>query len=861
MRSVAEQPSANRLELNDDGTPKRRYEQEEGEESRIVLRSTIGLVLANVFLLVKNVMFGDEPANAATSQGDAREQVQKMAQTDELPAEQPEEQGDGNGEPVEEETDADIGSSTTFGLLTSSAINVEPDLAPIRFRGSSHIASSNDNESLYGAKPGRAIGLNGDSIALTAPSGGGGGNGGGGHGGGSSGGETTGPDGNSPDPDDDEDDDDDHGTNPNTPEPPRQVNRLPIVLAPVVLSSLLANEARALSPADFLAHASDPDGDTLTIRDLKASSGTLLQNQNGGWTFTPDEGDTSGVTFTYKISDGKDAVLQTASLDLLPPPVPAVTTGTSGHDEMIGTPGNDILDGLAGNDLIYGREGDDVIYGGEGNDRLIGGDGNDVIFGGAGDDVIFGNAGDDVIDAGTGNDFADGGEGDDKIKGGEGQDTLLGGAGNDYVSGGEDDDTVHGDAGNDVLDGDAGNDSIDGGDGNDVARGGTGNDTVALGAANDTAIAEVNDGDDAYDGGEGTDTYDTSSTTADAVVDLVAGTAISSETGNDTIENFENVNSGSGNDSITGNDAANCVNAGAGHDAVDLGAGNDTAVAQAGDGNDTYEGGAGSDSYDASSTTADTTIDLGAETASSSDIGSDTISGFENVATGSGDDTIAGTDEANCVDAGAGADNVNLGGGDDTVVASAGDGDDIYDGGGGEDTYDMSTTTADALIDLISLTVTSVDVGSDVILNFENVKGGKGDDRIIASDARNVLIGGEGDDRFEFHSSAAMGNGRGYRDQILDFDIGDRIDIDKVRDEFADSMEESLEDKNIETFMILSNPDTPFTRPGELRIKYDTLDGRDVTILQGNTDYQDDIDFELELAGTYVLTDNDFYRA
>jgi hypothetical protein len=194
-------------------------------------------------------------------------------------------------------------------------------------------------------------------------------------------------------------------------------------------------------------------------------------------------------------------------------------------------------------------------------------------------------------------------------------------------------------------------------------------------------------------------------------------------------------------------------------------------------------------------------------------------------------------------------------------VASAGDGDDIYDGGGGEDTYDMSTTTADALIDLISLTVTSVDVGSDVILNFENVKGGKGDDRIIASDARNVLIGGEGDDRFEFHSSAAMGNGRGYRDQILDFDIGDRIDIDKVRDEFADSMEESLEDKNIETFMILSNPDTPFTRPGELRIKYDTLDGRDVTILQGNTDYQDDIDFELELAGTYVLTDNDFYRA
>ena len=67
-------------------------------------------------------------------------------------------------------------------------------------------------------------------------------------------------------------------------------------------------------------NASDPDGDTLSVQNLVASSGTLVDNNDGTWTFTPDQGDTTDVTFDYEVTDGGFSVSQTASLDLVPPP-------------------------------------------------------------------------------------------------------------------------------------------------------------------------------------------------------------------------------------------------------------------------------------------------------------------------------------------------------------------------------------------------------------------------------------------------------------------------------------------------------------------------------------------------------------
>jgi Ca2+-binding RTX toxin-like protein len=128
----------------------------------------------------------------------------------------------------------------------------------------------------------------------------------------------------------------------------------------------------------------------------------------------------------------------------------------------------------------------------------------------------------------------------------------------------------------DVVYGDAGADRIFGEAGNDLITAGAGDDAVFGGAGDDLIVAELGDGNDVYfgddsDGGTGVDTLDMSAATTSVTVNLGSGplsngTASSSLTGNDTIWGIENVNTGSGNDTITASNAANVMNGGAGND-------------------------------------------------------------------------------------------------------------------------------------------------------------------------------------------------------------------------------------------------------------------------------------------------------
>ena len=79
---------------------------------------------------------------------------------------------------------------------------------------------------------------------------------------------------------------------------------------------------------------------------------------------------------------------------------------------------------------------------------------------------------------------------------------------------------------------------------------------------------------DTIDGGTGVDTVDYSQAAQGVSVDLGAGTATSG-TDTDTLTNIENVISGSGSDSLTGSDADNVLDAGAGDDTVSGGDGSD----------------------------------------------------------------------------------------------------------------------------------------------------------------------------------------------------------------------------------------------------------------------------------------------
>ena len=90
----------------------------------------------------------------------------------------------------------------------------------------------------------------------------------------------------------------------------------PVALAPVAEDS----GARLITQAELLANASDVEGGPLTATGLaiNAGLGTLVDNGNGTWTYTPAPNNDTAVNFTYTISDGATAVAGSASLDLTP---------------------------------------------------------------------------------------------------------------------------------------------------------------------------------------------------------------------------------------------------------------------------------------------------------------------------------------------------------------------------------------------------------------------------------------------------------------------------------------------------------------------------------------------------------------
>ena len=270
-----------------------------------------------------------------------------------------------------------------------------------------------------------------------------------------------------------------------------------------------------------------------------------------------------------------------------------------------------------------------------------------------------------------------------------------------------------------------------------------------------------------------------------------------------------------GDDVIEGGGGDDILSGGAGEDAIDGGEGDDVYVAgtatptassaPAGlavaataesDGNDTVEGGEGIDTYDASLTVAPVEIDLAEGNATGAEIGSDTLSGIENVIGGAGDDVLTGDDAANVLTGNAGDDVIEGGGGDDRLEGGAGndvfiagsiaaegdiaDGNDVIDGGAGCDTYDASATVQGVVIDLAEGSATGVEIGCDSLAGLENATGGAGNDVLVASNAVNVMLGGSGNDVFVFPTVSTLSNGGYGRDEIRDFDIGDKIDFSRL---------------------------------------------------------------------------------
>ena len=120
------------------------------------------------------------------------------------------------------------------------------------------------------------------------------------------------------------------------------VNDAPVVTGSVTLAAIAEDSGvRVITQADLLGNAFDVDGPSLTAINpaISAGLGTLVDNGNGTWSYTPALNDATSVTFSYAVSDGIAApVADNATLDITPvndTPTGSVTiagTATEGEE-------------------------------------------------------------------------------------------------------------------------------------------------------------------------------------------------------------------------------------------------------------------------------------------------------------------------------------------------------------------------------------------------------------------------------------------------------------------------------------------------------------------------------------------------
>lgn len=336
---------------------------------------------------------------------------------------------------------------------------------------------------------------------------------------------------------------------------------------------------------------------------------------------------------------------------------------------------------------------------------------------------------------------------------------ITGSNGNDVLNGSPNGEQLLGLDGNDILNGNGGDDFLDGGPGVDILNGGDGDDTLRGGPGADT-----------INGGAGIDTATYSGSANSVAVNLNLATAQSGgDAEGDILTSIENVTGSSGDDTITGNAGDNIIRGGPGADTLNGGAGSD---------NLSYQGSSGA-----------VTVNLANNTASGGDAEGDSISNFENVRGGNGNDNLTGSSAvASIMEGGPGADtitgNANVGGfasyenSGAPVLVNLSSTNPMTSGGDAEgDTLVapiqglIGTRFGDILTasDLFNCVIDGGD-GDDVI------QGDLGADLILGGNGNDLITGGAGDDQINGGPGNDSING-GFGDDFIEFGPGDSIDF------------------------------------------------------------------------------------
>ncbi|WP_246383358.1 calcium-binding protein [Nocardioides stalactiti] len=443
-------------------------------------------------------------------------------------------------------------------------------------------------------------------------------------------------------------------------------------------------------------------------------------------------------------------------------------------------------DGPAGqNDNLLDLE---VLRGGVGADTLTGDGDDNVLLGNSGKDVLVGAGGADILYTTGVMSTMDGGSGDDTLHAWAGTGKqLIGGPGTDLVSyegysdadgfvlsqapvvvsinGAADDgsagqkDNVRTDVENvagtrfaDKLTGSTGANALHGLGGNDTLNGAGGADVLLP-----QRVSGIGSDNDVVSGGAGTDlvSYATETDDLDVSIDNQADDGKLGELDN-VKSDVEQVQGGSGDDSLAGGGAANLLLGGDGADVLRGLGGVDTLDGQGGA--DLMSGGTGIDTVTYADRTADLQVTLDNLDGDGESTEDDNVqTDVEVIIAGSGNDDLFGSSLANKIFGGAGHDQVvggagndviDLGNGDDGVRAGvAKDGADKIYGGPGVDTVDYGQRTG-ALKVTINGSAGDGESGENdlVATDVETLIGGSGNDLLTGGASDNTLVGNDGDD-------------------------------------------------------------------------------------------------------------------
>ena len=428
----------------------------------------------------------------------------------------------------------------------------------------------------------------------------------------------------------------------------------------------------------------------------QALAGTVAVQPDGKLVWTAAPGEANTVTFKQSIGSSGFfwyVVDTTAPLTL-------------GHDCFTIYTGEHLCDGRGAIALNAGDGNDTIRIDGMAyrpEDRYVA-----TVDTGPGDDTFIGSPPYHI-------DLAQDYGGSDTVFGGPGNDTLSGGGGTDTLDGEDGNDTLNGNETGDVLRGGPGNDTLNGGHGADVLQGGTGTDTMDGGRDPGSPGGDIV-------GDNSRDLVDYSDH-AGAVSVSFDGAANDGSAGeNDVLTEFEQIQGGAGNDTLTG---------GAGHDVV-----------RGGPGNDTMSGGGNTDTL----SYADHAVGVVARLDGIANDGSpgetDAPAGdFEYLEGSPANDSLVGSSVFNRITGGDGNDSITGGGGNDELTGNAGQ--DVIAGGDGND----------QILGLVGSDFLFGDAGNDSIwgdgdstAGDDYIEGGAGVDSLDGGHGNDQIYGGDGDD-------------------------------------------------------------------------------------------------------------------